>query len=78
MTFKANMAKAEKDLAALKAAMAKARFAADQSAVIIVNEPLDEEMLAPYRLEGLDPTQTIEIGSPQPPGGWLGVDETGG
>jgi hypothetical protein len=66
-SFKANMTKAESELAKLEAMLAEAKFVTGEASVIIANDPESEELLAPYR-RNLDQTKTFEICEPQFPG----------
>jgi hypothetical protein len=65
------MSRAAVELAALRAAMQRARFARGEIGITVVNDPEDEALLAPYRLTPEQiaalPNQCIQIGSMEPP-----------
>jgi hypothetical protein len=62
MTFRSNKPKAEIVLAELWAAIAEAKLATGETQIIWINDPEDEESLAPYRdLPDREQTGLIEV-----------------
>jgi hypothetical protein len=68
MTFKAHITQAAAELAALKEAMARAKLVSGEVDIVCINDPESEELLRPFRIEGLDQTKTVEVGPAEFPG----------